>query len=113
MTHRDGDLYQRGSETLLASWEEIARGAAGAALHRLNGVAAAVIPSDPERTFYNNALLDRDLGPSAGSTAVEAMQGAFAAAGVENYAAWVHENVYSAIGFRDLGRIYEYGPATT
>jgi ribosomal protein S18 acetylase RimI-like enzyme len=92
MTHSDGDLYQRGSETLLASWEEIARGAEGATLHRLDGVAAAVFPSDPERTFYNNALLDRDLGSGGRSTAVNEMQAAYAGAGIESYAAWVHES---------------------
>jgi hypothetical protein len=34
------ELYLRGSDTLLASWEAYARGATGAALHRLPGVAA-------------------------------------------------------------------------
>jgi len=92
MTHSDGELYRRGSETLLASWEEIARGAEGAALHRLSGVAAAVFPNTPERTFYNNALLVRDLGPSARSTAVDVMQAVYAAAGIDGYAAWVHES---------------------
>jgi hypothetical protein len=58
----DNDLYIRGAATLLASWEEYARGSAGAALKRLSGVAAAVFPSHPERAVYNNALLDRDLG---------------------------------------------------
>jgi ribosomal protein S18 acetylase RimI-like enzyme len=92
MTHSDGDLYERGSATLLASWAEIARGVEGAALHRLSGVAAAVFPSDPERTFYNNALLDRGLGPSERAAAVDAMHAAYAAAGVDTYAAWVHES---------------------
>ena len=62
----DSDLYVRGAATLFASWEEYARGSAGAALKRLDGVSAAVFPSGPERAVYNNALLDRDLGrPSA------------------------------------------------
>ena len=30
----DADLYLRGAETLLASWEEYARGATGAAVQR-------------------------------------------------------------------------------
>jgi hypothetical protein len=34
-------LYQRGVETLLASWEAYAEGSTGAALHRLDGVSAA------------------------------------------------------------------------
>ncbi len=36
------DLYDRGAETLLASWNEYARGADGAAVRRHRGVAAAV-----------------------------------------------------------------------
>ena len=44
----DSNLYARGNATLLASWEAYARGSAGAALHRLDGVAAAVFPSEPE-----------------------------------------------------------------
>ena len=40
----DDQLYIRGASTLLASWEEYARGSAGAALRRLNGVSAAVFP---------------------------------------------------------------------
>jgi hypothetical protein len=36
----DDDLYIRGAATLLASWEEYARGSAGAALKRVNGVSA-------------------------------------------------------------------------
>jgi len=31
----DAELYLRGAETLLASWEQYARGAAGATLQRL------------------------------------------------------------------------------
>jgi hypothetical protein len=33
------ELYLRGSDTLLASWEAYARGATGAAVYRLPGVA--------------------------------------------------------------------------
>ena len=47
----DADLYLRGAETLLASWEEYARGATGAAVQRSPGVAAAVFPSEPEHAF--------------------------------------------------------------
>jgi GNAT superfamily N-acetyltransferase len=84
------DLYDRGAATLLASWEEYARGAVGAALKRLSGVAAAVFPSGPERGVYNNALFDRDLHPSARAYAIEAMEAAYASARVDRFAAWVH-----------------------
>jgi ribosomal protein S18 acetylase RimI-like enzyme len=88
----DNDLYIRGAATLLASWEEYARGSAGATLERLNGVSAAVFPSGPERAVYNNALLDRDLGPTERAAAVDAMEAAYISAGVDRYAAWVHES---------------------
>ncbi len=55
----------------LASWDEYARGSPGGALLRLNGVAAAVFPDEPERGVYNNALLGRDLGAAERATAVE------------------------------------------
>ena len=58
----DAELYRRGRDTLLASWEAYACGAAGAAVKRLPGVAAAVFPDEPERAVYNNALLQRDQG---------------------------------------------------
>jgi len=86
------ELYARGAATLLASWEAIARGAPGAAVLRLPGVAAAVFPHGPERGVYNNALLERGLAPGERAAAVEAMAGAYAAAGVDDYAAWVHES---------------------
>ncbi len=88
----DSDLYVRGAATLLASWEEYARGSAGAALERLNGVSAAVFPSGPERAVYNNALLDRDLGLSERAATVDAMEAAYSSAGIDRYAAWVHES---------------------
>ena len=87
----DAGLYLRGSDTLLASWEAYARGAVGAAVKRLPGVAAAVFPHEPERAVYNNALLERDLGPGERSDALDAMEAVYAAAGITRFAAWVHE----------------------
>jgi GNAT superfamily N-acetyltransferase len=88
----DEELYIRGSETLLASWAQYARGSAGAALHRLTGVAAAVFPKEPERGVYNNALLDRDLGRTERAAAVDAMAATYRSAGIDRYAAWVRES---------------------
>ncbi len=85
------ELYLRGSGTLLASWEAYARGAVGAAVLRLPGAAAAVFPHEPERAVYNNALLERGLGPGGRAAALDAMEATYAAAGVTRYAAWVHE----------------------
>src|SRR5690348_8539726 len=85
-------LYARSVATLTASWEAIARGSAGAQVQRLPGVTAAVFPSEPERSIYNNAVLDRGLSAEERAAAVEATQAAYATAGVEHYAAWVHES---------------------
>jgi ribosomal protein S18 acetylase RimI-like enzyme len=176
----DAGLYLRGSDTLLASWEAYARGAVGAAVKRLPGLAAAVFPHEPERAVYNNALLERDLeiglGPASWAEYLRMdglppdflehadhaafhllaarIDGEMVAAalaydfdgdsGIYNVgtversrrrglgtaltAAQVHdarargcrtaslqstpiaERVYSAVGFRDLGRILEYVP---
>jgi ribosomal protein S18 acetylase RimI-like enzyme len=86
------ELYRRGAATLIASWEEYAREARGSAVYRLPGVAAAVFPNEPERGVYNNALIDRGLGPSERTRALEALKSAYAAAGVDRFAAWVHES---------------------
>jgi GNAT superfamily N-acetyltransferase len=88
----DNDLYARGAATLVASWDEYARGAPGATLVRLRGVSAAVFPHDPELGVFNNALLDRDLAPVERAAAVDAMDAAYRLAGVDRYAAWVHES---------------------
>jgi GNAT superfamily N-acetyltransferase len=91
-TMTDDELYLRGAATLLASWEAYADGCADATLVRLPGVAAAVFPSGAEHEVYNNALLDRDLGRAGRAEAVDAMAAAYDAAGVDRYAAWVHES---------------------
>jgi ribosomal protein S18 acetylase RimI-like enzyme len=88
----DDDLYLRGARTLVAAWAAYARGSRGAAVVRFPGVATAVFPSDPERAVYNNALLERDLAPSARAAALDAIEAAYAAAGVTRFAAWVHES---------------------
>jgi GNAT superfamily N-acetyltransferase len=54
----------------------------------LPGVAAAVFPHEPERSVYNNAVLDRGARPDA----LDAMEAAYASAGVHRFAAWVHES---------------------
>lgn len=88
----DTDLYLRGAATLLAAWEEYARGASRAAVQRLPGVAAAVFPNQPERAVYNNALLERGLVATDRTAALDAMEAAYATAGVTRFAAWVHES---------------------
>ena len=84
-------LYRRGMTTVLASWEEYARGAPGAEVRRLPGVAAAIFPNEPERSVYNNAILGRSLAAAERAGAVAAMETAYEARGVTRFAAWVHE----------------------
>jgi ribosomal protein S18 acetylase RimI-like enzyme len=80
----DGELYRRGVNTLLASWEAYAHALRDAGVDRLAGVSAAIFPSGPERDVYNNAILER-------AEAIDAMESLYAAAGVGRFAAWVHE----------------------
>jgi ribosomal protein S18 acetylase RimI-like enzyme len=61
-------------------------------VRHLPGVAVAVFPEEPERGVYNNALLDGGLAEGARSDAIEAMEAAYATAGVTRFAAWVHES---------------------
>jgi ribosomal protein S18 acetylase RimI-like enzyme len=91
MNMTDTDLYRRGADTLLASWREYAQGAVDAALHRLSGVDAAVFPREPERGVYNNALLVRGLNASGRAEALDVMESIYDAAGIDRFAAWVHE----------------------
>jgi ribosomal protein S18 acetylase RimI-like enzyme len=88
----DADLYRRGVETLLASWEEYARGSIGACVQRFAGVTAAVFPNEPERAVYNNAFLELDLGAAERADALEVMADAYAVAGITHFSAWVHES---------------------
>src|SRR3954453_5920652 len=87
----NAELYRRGAATLLASWEAYARGAEGGAVVRSAGVASAVFPRGPERSVYNNALLERHLPATERPAAIAAMEAAYASAGVSRFAAWVHE----------------------
>jgi ribosomal protein S18 acetylase RimI-like enzyme len=63
-----------------------------ASVRRAPGVAAAVFPRGAERAVYNNALLERELGPAARAAALDAMEATYAAASVGRFAAWVHES---------------------
>jgi ribosomal protein S18 acetylase RimI-like enzyme len=85
------DLYERAMLTVLACWGENARGANGASLERGPGVAAAIFPAGPERVVYNNAVLDRGLPADERIDALDAMAALYAAAGIDDYRAWVHE----------------------
>ena len=65
---------------------------AGASLRRLSGVSAGVFPGGPEHAVYNNALMDRDLGPTEHAVAVAAAEDSYRSAGVGRYAMWVRRS---------------------
>jgi ribosomal protein S18 acetylase RimI-like enzyme len=85
----DADLYSRGVETLLASWQAYTGASRDAAVLRFPGVTTAVFPSAPERAFYNNALHERGLAAFERAEAIDAMETAYASAAVARFAAWV------------------------
>ena len=85
-------LYMRMAANLVASWERDAEGSPGASVEHLPGVAAAVFPEPPERTVYNNALLDRGLSSSDAADAIDVAEAAYADARVPEYAVWAHES---------------------
>ncbi len=87
----DDELYQRGVETLVASWRVYAGCAVGASVQRYPGVTTALFPREPERGVYNNAVLRRGLDPQARADALERMESVYATAGIGRFAAWVHE----------------------
>jgi ribosomal protein S18 acetylase RimI-like enzyme len=87
----DIDLYRIGCRTLVHSWQAYARGIEGAAVLHRHGFSAAVFPTEPERSVYNNALLRRGLGPDERAEALDAMEHVYAEAGVGRFAAWAHE----------------------
>ena len=107
----DDELYRRGIDTLLACWVENARGALDAGLLRLPGVAVAVFPAEPERSFFNNAMLDLGLDAQMRVAVLDAMEAAYASTGIANFAAWVHESDEDMI--RDLAaRGYLFNEST-
>jgi len=91
--------------SLLASWAALARRAPGAALRPAGEADAAIFPRGPARAVFNNALLRAGAADLDGTLA--AVRGAYAAAGVEEFALWVHESradalaVAAAAGWRE------------
>src|SRR3954454_4320738 len=88
----DAELYARGAQTILAAWEAGARGSRGAGVVRLPGVACGVFPHAPERTIYNNALLERGLDAAGIAGARAARAAGSAPAQVGHCAAGPHES---------------------
>ena len=86
------ELYRRGAATLIESWQHYARDAKAGDLVRAPGVTIGVFPYEPERSVYNNALLEPDLDASERADAIDAMESTYAHARIATFAAWVHED---------------------
>lgn len=81
------DLLASTIASLVASWERYAQWSPGGRLVRDADAAIGVFPDGPERDVFNNAVV---LGDS--QRALRAITDAYAAAGIERYAIWVHES---------------------
>lgn len=91
-------MYDRGIRTLLACWGHIASGHADARVEHLPGVAIAVFPTGPERDVYNNAVLGEELSAAERRAALDAVEGTYDAAGIDQYAVWVREQESAMAG---------------
>jgi GNAT superfamily N-acetyltransferase len=105
------DPYQRMVARPVASWKRYAEGSVGALVREELGATVCVFPEPPERLFYNNTLLNRGREPATRRAALETMEAAYAHAGVEQYAAWVHEADTPMIGDL-LSRGYRFSETT-
>ncbi len=94
-------LYGRMLANLIGSWTRIADGTEGASINRLPDVVMALFPEGPERAFYNNAVLARDLDAGAAEAAAAAALQAYDAAGVDRFAIWAHESEQAALAALD------------
>src|SRR5438309_743664 len=83
--------------SLLLSWTTCAAGAPGAAVVITEDAGAAVFPQLPERSVFNNAVLDRDLDAAGVRRAIAALAALYAGAGVASYAIWVHSSDTTAL----------------
>ena len=83
--------------SLFESWAALARTYPTAALHRTPHATVVVFPEAPERAFFNNAVLARDLQPAAAADALASAEQIYAKAGVDRYAIWVHGAERSAL----------------
>src|SRR3954454_8531553 len=95
-TPPDDTLYDRMLANLLGCWTRIAEGTTGASIERVPGAVVAMFPAGPERLFYNNAVLARDLNWSRAHEAPDAIVRRYEAAEVDHYAIWAHESEQAA-----------------
>ena len=104
-------LYRRQAATLVASWRLDARYSAGAAVVEEAGAAICLFPAEPERSVYNNALLDRGLDATGAARAIDAIEAAYRDAGIDHYAIWAHESEPAPIA-EHTNRGYRFDTST-
>src|SRR5215510_13172904 len=97
MTIADDALYERMLGNLFSCWTRIAEGTDQASLARVPGAVVALFPAGPEAAFYNNAVFARGLDGPRAAEAAAAIVSAYEGAGVDRYAAWMHESEQAAI----------------
>jgi hypothetical protein len=86
------ELYRRGLDTAVASWEEFAQCATGASVLRFPTVSVAAFSRDPERRVYNNAVVERGLSAAGRADALDTLEGVYHDARITGFAVWVHED---------------------
>jgi GNAT superfamily N-acetyltransferase len=84
--------YRRMAAGLIAASRHFAAASEGAYILDEPGTSIALFPTPPDRAIYNNALVERGLDATGRRAALDAMEAAYAGAGIERYAAWVHDS---------------------
>ena len=88
----EAELSDRGTATLVASWQEYAGEAVGATLRRLPASRAGRLRMGPSAPSTTTPSSTANLTVAEWATAIEAMEDAYASAGITRYAAWVREH---------------------
>jgi ribosomal protein S18 acetylase RimI-like enzyme len=86
------ELYRRMAAGLRAASRHFAAASPGAFVQDEPGTSIAVFPTPPDRSIYNSALFERGLSAADRRAAIDATEAAYARAGIEGYAAWVHDS---------------------
>jgi GNAT superfamily N-acetyltransferase len=85
------DLLASAVASLVAAWEQFAAWSPGARVQRDADAATALFVADADRALLNNALVLGD--PERALTAITE---AYASAGIDRYAIWIHETQHAA-----------------
>jgi GNAT superfamily N-acetyltransferase len=104
------EAYRRMAAGLIAASRHFAAASPGAFVIDEPGTSIDVFPTPPDRGVYNNALFDRGLNAAGRKVAIEAMEATYRHAGIDRYAAWVHESDAPLIA-DFLGRGYRLSEA--